>query len=78
MNMKRKINNIDLAIWCCIQTLINSECEEGARILIQENNFSLEYQKRLQDKEGNISRCSRKFLAYRIRCVKMKYKDMMM
>ena len=53
MNMKRKINNIDLAIWCCIQTLINSECEEGARILIQVNNFSLEYQRRLQDKEGN-------------------------
>ena len=51
--MKRKINNIDLAIWCCIQTLIDSECEEGARILIQENNFSLEYQKRLQDEEGN-------------------------
>ena len=51
--MKRKINNADLAIWCCIQTLINSYCEEGARILIQENNFSLEYQKRLQDKEGN-------------------------
>ena len=51
--MKRKINNIDLAIWCCIQTLIDSGCEEGARILIQENNFSLEYQKRLQDKEGN-------------------------
>ena len=51
--MKRKISNIDLAIWCCIQTLIVSACEEGARILIQENNFSLEYQKRLQDKEGN-------------------------
>ena len=51
--MKRKINNTDLAIWCCIQTLIDSKCEEGARILIQENNFSLEYQKRLQDKEGN-------------------------
>ena len=53
MNMKRKINNIDLAIWCCIQTLIYSKCEEGAKILIQENDFSLEYQRRLQDKEGN-------------------------
>ena len=52
-DMKRKINNVDLAIWCCVQTLIDSKCEEGARILIQENNFSLEYQKRLQDEEGN-------------------------
>ena len=51
--MKRKINNTDLAIWYCIQTLIDSKCEEGARILIQVNNFSLEYQRRLQDKEGN-------------------------
>ena len=51
--MKRKINNTDLTIWCCIQVLIETKCEEGARILIQANSFSLEYQKRLQDKEGN-------------------------
>ncbi len=51
--MKRKINNTDLTIWCCIQALIETKCEEGARILIQANSFSLEYQKRLQDKEGN-------------------------
>ena len=51
--MKRKINNVDLAIWCCIQRLIVSACEEGERTMIEVNNFSLEYQKRLQDKEGN-------------------------
>ena len=50
--MKQKINT-DLIIWCCIQELIETKCEEGARILIKANRFSLEYQKRLQDKEGN-------------------------
>lgn len=51
--MKRKINNTDLTIWFCVQVLLEAKCEDGARILIQDSNFSLEYQKRLQDKEGN-------------------------
>ena len=54
--MKRKINNTDLTIWYCVQVLIEAKCEESARILIQANSFSLEYQKRLQDKEGNTFR----------------------
>ena len=51
--MKRKINNTDLTIWFCVQVLIEAKCKDGARVLIRDSNFSLEYQKRLQDKEGN-------------------------
>ena len=51
--MKRKINNPDLTIWYCVQVLIEAKCEDGARVLIRDSNFSLEYQTRLQDKEGN-------------------------
>ena len=51
--MTKKINDFELGIWNCIQILIKERDEWGARVLIQNSNFSLDFQKRLQNAEGN-------------------------
>ena len=51
--MTKKITDFELGIWYCIQILIKERDEWGARILIQNSNFSLDFQKRLQNAEGN-------------------------
>lgn len=52
-NMTKKITDFELGIWHCIQILIKERDEWGARVLIQNSNFSLDFQKRLQNAEGN-------------------------
>lgn len=51
--MTKKITDFELGIWNCIQILIKERDEWGARVLIQNSNFSLDFQKRLQNAEGN-------------------------
>ena len=51
--MTRKITDFELGIWYCIQILIKERDEWGARVLIKNSNFSLDFQKRLQNAEGN-------------------------
>ena len=51
--MTKKITDFELGIWYCIQILIKERDEWGARVLIQNSNFSLDFQKRLQNAEGN-------------------------
>ena len=51
--MTKKITDFELGVWYCIQILIKERDEWGARVLIQNSNFSLDFQKRLQNAEGN-------------------------
>lgn len=51
--MTKKITDFELGIWYCIQILIKERDEWGARVLIKNSNFSLDFQKRLQNAEGN-------------------------
>ena len=51
--MTKKITDLELGIWYCIQILIKERDEWGARVLIKNSNFSLDFQKRLQNAEGN-------------------------
>ena len=51
--MTNKITDFELGIWYCIQILIKEKDEWGARVLIKNSNFSLDFQKRLQNAEGN-------------------------
>ena len=51
--MTKKITDFELGIWYCIQILIKERDEWGARVLINNSNFSLDFQKRLQNAEGN-------------------------
>ena len=51
--MTKKITDFELGIWYCIQILIKESDEWGARVLIKNSNFSLDFQKRLQNAEGN-------------------------
>ena len=51
--MTKKITDFELGIWYCIQILIKEKDEWGARVLIKNSNFSLDFQKRLQNAEGN-------------------------
>ena len=51
--MAKKITDFELGIWYCIQILIKERDEWGARVLIKNSNFSLDFQKRLQNAEGN-------------------------
>lgn len=51
--MTKKITDFELGIWYCIQILIKERDEWGARVLIKNANFSLDFQKRLQNAEGN-------------------------
>ena len=51
--MGNNITDFELGMWHCIQILIKERDEWGARVLIQNSNFSLDFQKRLQNAEGN-------------------------
>lgn len=51
--MTKKITDFELGIWHCIQILIKERDEWGARVLIKNSNFSLDFQKCLQNAEGN-------------------------
>lgn len=49
----RKITDIDRGAWLSIQILIESKFESAAKQIADSFDFSLEYQKQLQDDEGN-------------------------
>lgn len=51
--MTKKITDFELGMWYCIQILIKERDEWGARVLVKNSNFSLDFQKRLQNAEGN-------------------------
>ena len=49
----REITDIDRGAWLSIQILVNSKFASAAKEVANAFNFGLDYQKRLQDDEGN-------------------------
>ena len=49
----REITDTDRGAWLSIQILVNSKFASAAKEVANALNFCLDYQKRLQDDEGN-------------------------